>query len=68
MNNNWSGFVVDGSGQAMQELRNQDWFWKYDLRCLAAFIDRDKGANFIVANKESKSKALLTDRGSWHLQ
>ena len=37
-------------------------------RQMVAFIDRDKGANFIVANKESKSKALLTDRGSWHLQ
>jgi len=41
MNNNWSGFVMDGSTQAMEELQNQDWYWKYDLTQKAIFIDKD---------------------------
>lgn len=40
MNNNWSGFVIDGSYESMNKLINQDWFWKYDLTCKVAFIDK----------------------------
>ena len=41
MNNNWSGFVMDGSEEAMNTLKSQAWYWQYDLRQKAAFIDRD---------------------------
>jgi len=41
MHSNWSGFVMDGSKSNMDSLTNYDWFWKYDLRCEAVFIDRD---------------------------
>ncbi|MFA7082795.1 MAG: hypothetical protein WC135_09300 [Bacteroidales bacterium] len=41
MNDNWSGFVIDGSGQAMNSLRKREWFWKYDLTAKTAFIDKD---------------------------
>lgn len=41
MNNNWTGFVMDGSSDAMNRLRNRSWFWKYDLSNKTVFIDRD---------------------------
>ena len=41
MNNNWSGFVLDGSPFKIQNLRSKPWFWKYDLRCEAAFITKE---------------------------
>lgn len=41
MNNNWSGFVMDGSTDAINKLKSQSWFWKYDLSCEAAWIDRE---------------------------
>lgn len=41
MNNNWKGFVMDGSNSAMQKLRNQPWFWRYDLTQKAVFIDKE---------------------------
>ena len=41
MNNNWSGFVMDSSCEAMNSLRNQSWYWKYCLSQKAAFIDRN---------------------------
>ncbi len=41
MNNNWSGFVMDGSAEAMQSLVNQAWYWKFNLTQKAVFIDKD---------------------------
>jgi hypothetical protein len=41
MNNNWEGFVMDGSEQAMQALRAQPWYWRYSLRQKAVFITRE---------------------------
>ncbi len=41
MNNNWSGFVMDGSSQHMKSLRNRSWFFKYDLNCKSVWIDKD---------------------------
>jgi hypothetical protein len=41
MNNNWKGFVMDGSEENMNRLRNQDWYWKYSLKNKAAFITKE---------------------------
>jgi len=41
MNNNWSGFVMDGSDHNMKSLQKRSWFYRYDLRCKTAWIDRD---------------------------
>lgn len=41
MNNNWSGFVMDGSDEAMNSLKNQDWYWRYCLTHKTVFIDKD---------------------------
>ena len=41
MNNNWSGFVMDGSEKAMNSLKNQSWYWKYCLTHKAVFIDKE---------------------------
>lgn len=39
--NNWSGFVMDGSQEAMDSLKNQNWYWRYALRQKAVFIDKE---------------------------
>lgn len=39
MNNNWSGFIMDSSEDALNYLKNQVWYWKYCLTHKAAFID-----------------------------
>ena len=41
MHNNWSGFVIDGSEEAMKSLKNREWFWAYDLHAKTAFIDKE---------------------------
>ena len=40
-NDNWSGFVIDGSKENIEKIRNQSWFWKYELTTKNAFIDKD---------------------------
>lgn len=37
---NWSGFVIDGSKDNIDRLRQSYFYWKYDLQALNAFITR----------------------------
>jgi len=39
LNNNWQGFVVDGSPKKVGRLRNSHYFWKYQLEAQAEFLD-----------------------------
>ena len=41
MNNNWSGFVMDSSEEAINSLKNQDWYPNFCLTHKAVFIDKD---------------------------
>jgi hypothetical protein len=41
MNNNWRGFVIDGSQRWIAALRSTSWFWKYDLRAECAMVTRE---------------------------
>ena len=41
MNDNWNGFILDGSEQKMASLKQRYWFGAYDLRAKAAFINKD---------------------------
>jgi hypothetical protein len=41
MHNNWSGFVMDGSKEAMDSLKKRSWYWKYDLTQKAVFINKE---------------------------
>jgi hypothetical protein len=41
LNDNWSGFVMDGSEKNMRSLQERPWFWKYSLQCKAAFVTRE---------------------------
>ena len=58
MNNNWSGFVMDGSEEAMSFLKGQDWLWRQDLTFKTAFIDR-KNINDLLAETNFENIGLL---------
>lgn len=69
MNNNWSGFVMDGSDSAMNELKNQSWFWKYSLTNKAVFIDRGN-INGLLHNTGFSNIGLLhidLDGNDYHI-
>jgi len=41
MNNNWSGFIMDGSEESIKKVHSRSYFWKYDLRAVPAFITKE---------------------------
>ena len=69
MNDNWSGFVMDGSDYAMKNLKSQKWYWKYHLTQKAAFIDIDN-INTLLKNTGFTNIGLLhidLDGNDYHI-
>ncbi|TKB98980.1 hypothetical protein [Pedobacter cryophilus] len=58
MNNNWSGFVMDGSSKHMNNLKKQHWYWKFNLKHKAAFIDKEN-INSLLADTGFNNLGLL---------
>jgi len=69
MNDNWSGFVMDGSDYAMKNLKNQKWYWKYNLTQKAIFVDIDN-INTLLKNTGFTNIGLLhidLDGNDYHI-
>ncbi|MDR2576080.1 MAG: hypothetical protein LBC52_06520 [Treponema sp.] len=58
MNNNWKGFVMDGSEQNMAKLKTKSWYWKYSLKNKAVFITKEN-INGLLAETGYKNIGLL---------
>lgn len=41
LNGNWTGLVMDGSDQNIQHIRQQDLYWRHNLKAQTAFITRE---------------------------
>lgn len=69
MNNNWSGFVMDGSEKAIESLKKQNWYWKYNLTGKAVFIDKEN-INELLSNTGYSNIGLLSidiDGNDYHV-
>ena len=69
MNNNWSGFVMDGSSKAMNSLKQQSWYWKYDLVEKAVFIS-SQNINQLLSDTGFSNIGLLSidiDGNDYHI-
>ena len=69
MNNNWSGFVMDGSENSMNYLKDQSWYWRYSLTNKAVFIDKNN-INELLANTGFSNVGLLSidlDGNDYHI-
>ena len=60
MNNNWSGLVMDGSKRNINRIIKSEYFWKYDLKALTAFITAENINDFIIRNKDHFLKIKST--------
>ena len=45
---NWAGLVIDGSAENIAIVKSDPIYWRYNLKALAAFIDRDN-INSVIA-------------------
>ncbi len=58
-NNNWSGFVMDGSNNNINNLKKQDYFWKYNLIAKDVFITKDNINNLLLEQNINPNIGLL---------
>ena len=58
INNNWSGFVIDGSETKIDTLRSSEFFWRYDLNSKVAFINKEN-INDLLLNSNFSDIGLL---------
>ncbi|MGJ0302709.1 hypothetical protein NG774_05185 [Aliarcobacter cryaerophilus] len=58
-NNNWSGFVMDGSSDNIENLKKQDYFWKYNLNAKDVFITKDNINSLLLEQNIDPNIGLL---------
>lgn len=59
MNNNWSGFIMDGSQENINKLKASYYYWQHDLCAQAVFITRDNINALIAAQNFAEDVGLL---------
>jgi hypothetical protein len=59
MNNNWSGFVMDGSQSNIEQIVRSEYFWKYELIAKNAFIDRENINALLLSSELPRDIGIL---------
>lgn len=50
LNNNWSGMVMDGSEENIKKIKEESWFWRYELLAENLFVEKDNINQFIKSH------------------
>jgi len=50
INRNWKGLIMDASSEFMRTVRQDEVYWRYDLRAVSAFVDRENINSLIAKN------------------
>ena len=70
MKSDWNGFVIDGSQKNIEKLKNSDYFWKYDLQALVAFIDINNINELLIKSGFKRDLGILSidiDGNDYHI-
>lgn len=57
-NNNWSGYVIDGSSENIDTLKSSLIYWRYDLQAISAFVTAEN-INELLASSNFSEVGLL---------
>ncbi len=60
INNNWSGFVIDGSESNIAAIRRDRNYWQRDLRATRAFITRDNICALLETSGFGREPGILS--------
>jgi len=60
MNNNWQGFVLDGSSNNINRLKNSYYYWKYHLNAIEAFITKENINELILKSGFEEDLGILS--------
>jgi hypothetical protein len=58
-NNNWSGFIVDGSKANVDAIIDSEYYWKCGLTAKAAFITKDNINSLLESSRLSPNVGIL---------
>ncbi|MDA7733250.1 hypothetical protein N8841_02050 [Candidatus Pelagibacter sp.] len=70
MQSDWNGFVIDSSQKNIEKLKNSDYFWKYDLQTLVAFIDTSNINELLIKSGFERDLGILSidiDGNDYHI-
>ena len=70
MNSNWKGFVIDGSTQNINRLKNSSLYWKYDLQAIDAFVNVENINNLLKMSAFDSDLGILSvdiDGNDYHI-
>jgi hypothetical protein len=59
MNDNWTGFVMDGSEKNVAKIKSSEYYCRYELNAQAVFIDCDNINGLIASQSFDKKIGLL---------
>ncbi len=60
MNNNWSGFVIDGSASKIDRLKQSYYYWRYELTAVEAFITKDNINDLLAQSGFEQDLGILS--------
>jgi hypothetical protein len=60
LNNNWAGLVIDGSSSNIDFIKNDDIYWRHNLKAEHAFITKENINNLIYRNGIGGEIGLLS--------
>lgn len=67
---NWSGLVIDGSIDNIKKLKDKDFYWKFDLNAISAFITTDNINELIAKSNFDSDVGILSidiDGNDYHI-
>jgi len=59
MNNNWSGLIMDGSEEFINFIKNDYYYWKYNLTAKKLFITKDNINQAFLEEKVPQNPGIL---------
>ena len=70
-NNNWDGFIIDGSKKNIRNVKRSKFYWKHNLRSIDRFITRDNICEILeISGFDKKNLGILSidlDGIDWHI-
>ncbi len=60
INRNWSGLVIDGSIENINNIKSQDIYWKYNLKVVCEFINKKNINSIFLQNNLQNEIGLLS--------
>jgi len=70
MKSDWNGFVIDSSQKNIEKLRNSNYFWKYDLQVLVAFVNINNINELLKKSEFERDLGILSvdiDGNDYHI-